>query len=67
VETNINGALAPSRGSKFHISHLSTLIRRQSNRINEIKVDDGPGLYGRESIGEYFLNHFKHIYQSTDP
>jgi hypothetical protein len=37
------------RNSKFF--HLSTVIRRHSNRINEIKLDDGSWLHGREQIG----------------
>ena len=37
------------RNSKFF--HLSTIIRRHSNRINEIKLDDGSWLHGREQIG----------------
>uniref|UniRef100_A0A2N9ET81 Reverse transcriptase domain-containing protein n=2 Tax=Fagus sylvatica TaxID=28930 RepID=A0A2N9ET81_FAGSY len=53
------------RNSKFF--HLSTLIRRRCNRINEIKLEDGTWLFGREAIGNYFTNHFKSIYQSVHP
>ena len=37
------------RNSKFF--HLSTVIRKRNNRINEIKLDDGSWLHGREQIG----------------
>ena len=53
------------RNSKFF--HLSTLIKRRCNRINEIKLEDGTWLFGREVIGNYFINHFKSIYQSVHP
>ena len=53
------------RNSKFF--HLFTLSRRRSNRINEITLEDGSWLYGRDSIGDYFTNHFKEIYQSANP
>ena len=43
--------------------HPSIVIRRRNNRINEIKLDNGNMLYGREPIGEYFTNHFKNLYQ----
>jgi hypothetical protein len=36
--------------------HLSTIIRRRSNRINEIKLEDGTWLNNREDIGKYFTN-----------
>ena len=43
------------------------MIRRRSNRINEIKLEDGTWLFGREAIGNYFTDHFKSIYQSVHP
>ncbi len=53
------------RNSKFF--HLSTVIIRRSNRINEIKLDDGSWLHGREQIGQYFTRQFKNLFQSVEP
>ena len=53
------------RNSRFF--HLSTVIRRRSNRINEIKMEDRTWIYGREHIGKYFIDHFKSLYQSVHP
>ena len=67
METKIQRALAPGRRPKFQVFHLSTVIRRRSNRINEIKLDDGSWLHGREQIGQYFTHQFKNLFQLVKP
>jgi hypothetical protein len=49
------------------IFHLSTVIRRWRNYINEIKVEDGSWLQNRKDIGEYFTKRFMDLYQSQNP
>jgi hypothetical protein len=53
------------RNSRFF--HLSTLIRRRSNKILEIKMEDGTQIYDRNSIGEYFTRHFTNLFTSVSP
>ncbi len=48
------------RNSKFF--HLSTLIRRRKNFINEIKTEHGSWLQSRTDIGNYFTEKFKDLY-----
>ena len=50
------------RNTRFF--HLSTLVRRRRNRINEIKLEDGSWINTREEIQNYFNENFKSLYQS---
>uniref|UniRef100_A0A2N9G4J9 Reverse transcriptase zinc-binding domain-containing protein n=1 Tax=Fagus sylvatica TaxID=28930 RepID=A0A2N9G4J9_FAGSY len=47
--------------------HLSTIIRRRRNYINEIKANDGSWLNSRKDIGDYFTAKFIDLYQSQHP
>lgn len=47
--------------------HLSTIIRRRSNRIDAIKTSTGHWKYHRKHIGDLFLQHFKDIYKTSNP
>ena len=49
------------RNTRFF--HLSTLVRRRRNRINEIKLEDGSWINTREEIQNYFNGNFKSLYQ----
>ena len=50
------------RNTRFF--HLSTLVRRRRNRINEIKLEDGTWINTREEIQNYFNENFKSLSQS---
>ena len=50
------------RNTRFF--HLSTLVRRRRNHINEIKLEDGSWINTREEIQNYFNENFKSLYQS---
>ena len=50
------------RNTRFF--HLSTLVRRRRNCINEIKLEDGSWINTREEIQNYFNENFKSLYQS---
>ena len=50
------------RNTRFF--HLSTLLRRRRNRINEIKLEDGSWINTKEEIQNYFNENFKSLYQS---
>ena len=50
------------RNTRFF--HLSTLVRRRRNHINEIRLEDGSWINTREEIQNYFNKNFKSLYQS---
>ena len=50
------------RNTRFF--HLSTLVRRRRNHINEIKLEDGSWINTREEIQNYFNENFKSLSQS---
>ncbi|XP_050242124.1 uncharacterized protein LOC126691087 [Quercus robur] len=47
--------------------HLSTLIRRRRNCIQEIKLEDGSWINDGEDIQKYFIKNFKALYQTGSP
>jgi hypothetical protein len=47
--------------------HTSTLIRRRSNAVNFLKLDDGRWVSSRAEIAEKFLAHFTTLFTSTNP
>ena len=44
--------------------HLSILVRRRRNRINDLKLEDGSWINTKEEIQNYFTKNFKSLYQS---
>ena len=53
------------RNTRFF--HLSTLIRRMRNYIQEIKLEDDSWINDREDIQKYFIENFKALYQTGSP
>lgn len=47
--------------------HLSTIIKRRRNFINTIKMANGKWCFEREDIGNNFIEHFQHIFTSSNP
>ena len=47
--------------------HLSTLIKRRRNCIQEIKLEDESWINDGEDIQKYFIENFKALYQSGSP
>ena len=54
-----------NRNTRFF--HLSTLIRRMRNYIQEIKLEDDSWINDREDIQKYFIENFKALYQTGSP
>uniref|UniRef100_A0A2N9FR65 Reverse transcriptase domain-containing protein n=1 Tax=Fagus sylvatica TaxID=28930 RepID=A0A2N9FR65_FAGSY len=53
------------KNTKFF--HLSTVIRRRANNIDRIKLEDDNWLTEMGDIENYFLDNFRHLYQSSNP
>ena len=47
--------------------HLSTLIKRRRNCIQEIKLEDESWINDGEDIQKYFIENFKALYQTGSP
>ena len=47
--------------------HISTLIRRMPNSINFLKSNTGDWVSSRVDIGGIFIDHFKHLFSSSNP
>ena len=47
--------------------HLSTLVWRRRNRIEEIKLEDESWINNRSDIQSYFEDKFKTLYHTSDP
>ena len=50
-----------------HFFHLSTLIRRRRNSVQEIKLEDGSWIDDGKDIQKYFIENFKALYQTSSP
>ena len=51
----------------FRFFHLSTLVWRRRNRIEEIKLEDGSWIINKFDIQSYFEKNFKTLYHTSDP
>jgi len=47
--------------------HTSTLIRRRRNAIDLLKSSTDGWISNRNSIGDFFVSNFKHLFASTNP
>jgi hypothetical protein len=47
--------------------HASTTCRRRYNSISSLRGSDGSRICGRENIGAFLVDHFRHIFSSTNP
>jgi hypothetical protein len=47
--------------------HTSTIIKRQRNAINFLKLPSGIWSSERQTIGNCFTTHFKELFSSSDP
>ncbi|PKI31207.1 hypothetical protein CRG98_048402, partial [Punica granatum] len=53
------------RNTKFF--HLSTVVRRSSNRIAAIKDNNGDWVQDYQGMGNYFLKNFQELFNTSHP
>lgn len=56
-----------NRDGNTKFFHTSIIVHRRRNFIPLITLDNGLKTWGRDQIGNYFLNQFNSVFSSDNP
>lgn len=66
METKIERKWIQGGDKNTKFFHLSTVIKRQTNAIHSIKIENNTWINDRKEITSYFISNFPNVVTTTD-